>query len=450
MPASHAYKLRRDDDGTVLIWTAAQISVRYEAAHLDHARVGKAVRSAFATWRKAGVPIRVTVHRSKQRLADDAEDGINAVRWEDARWRFGRTVVAMTLSTYSRRSGVVRESDIHLNAVDHQWSVEEQADAGRYDLQDVLTHEVGHFFGLGHEPAHSEATMFPTTPPGELTKRTLSRDDLAGVAALKGEIQRRGPAATVLPPAREPKAGDIALRPGCAVGAVADGPPRAWLLLLLAWLFARRGRRAGAAVGGRWSQRLLLGISIAALPAAADATTVRGLSLGELVQRSHVVMRARVISSASRREGGLIFTEHRLRVEACLKAASAAGASGKRARRTAASPSEAQACATTLTLRLVGGAIGDVVMRAVGVPRLTSGQRILLFARREAAALRPVGLMQGIFIVREASAIRDLRGVQLLGTRANGSREGGQPAAGLLERQPLVALERRVRLLISR
>lgn len=52
--------------------------------------------------------------------------------------------------------------------------------AGRHDLQTVATHEVGHFLGLDHSGV-VRAVMFPFAPD-EL--RTLSYDDVAGVAAL--------------------------------------------------------------------------------------------------------------------------------------------------------------------------------------------------------------------------------------------------------------------------
>jgi MYXO-CTERM domain-containing protein len=70
-----------------------------------------------------------------------------------------------------------------------------------YDLRNTVTHEAGHFVGLAHpcgdpsgpscqqsppagEVPYSDRTMYPTTSAGQISKRTLSVDDVAGVCAI--------------------------------------------------------------------------------------------------------------------------------------------------------------------------------------------------------------------------------------------------------------------------
>jgi hypothetical protein len=50
------------------------------------------------------------------------------------------------------------------------------------DLQNVVTHELGHYLGIGHTTNdHADATMYASAQFGELTMRDLSTDDVAGL-----------------------------------------------------------------------------------------------------------------------------------------------------------------------------------------------------------------------------------------------------------------------------
>lgn len=51
------------------------------------------------------------------------------------------------------------------------------------DVQNTMTHEAGHFLGLGHSQ-FSSATMFESSQIGDLAKRTLSPDDVQGICAI--------------------------------------------------------------------------------------------------------------------------------------------------------------------------------------------------------------------------------------------------------------------------
>jgi MYXO-CTERM domain-containing protein len=54
------------------------------------------------------------------------------------------------------------------------------------DLANVVTHEAGHFLGLGHSEIPG-TTMSTTAFLGDTDKRTLEADDRAGVCAVYGE-----------------------------------------------------------------------------------------------------------------------------------------------------------------------------------------------------------------------------------------------------------------------
>jgi hypothetical protein len=94
-------------------------------------------------------------------------------------------------------TGEIAESDIYFSR-EVPWSVSAAGTAGRFDFQSVVTHECGHFFGLGHSGAgvmqmaagrttllDGSAIMWPFAfPRGSITGRTLTPDDKAGAATL--------------------------------------------------------------------------------------------------------------------------------------------------------------------------------------------------------------------------------------------------------------------------
>ena len=73
---------------------------------------------------------------------------------------------------------MIMDADIDLNLVDFEWST--SGESGRVDLQNALTHELGHILGFAHSDAQ-EATMFASAIPGETEKRDLYEDDIQGV-----------------------------------------------------------------------------------------------------------------------------------------------------------------------------------------------------------------------------------------------------------------------------
>lgn len=54
---------------------------------------------------------------------------------------------------------------------------------GDADLQNILTHEVGHFFGVGHTNIE-DATMFPSAERTDTSKRTLAPDDIDAMCTI--------------------------------------------------------------------------------------------------------------------------------------------------------------------------------------------------------------------------------------------------------------------------
>lgn len=104
---------------------------------------------------------------------DSAHDGLNIVFWEPD-WDWDPEILALT-STWSTTDGKVVGFDIRINSGTVDWT--------GMDLQNALTHEVGHALGLDHTQVDA-ATMYASTTTGERTKRDLHWDDEDGARFL--------------------------------------------------------------------------------------------------------------------------------------------------------------------------------------------------------------------------------------------------------------------------
>jgi hypothetical protein len=172
-------------------------------------------------------------------------------------WDHGPATIALTTTTFSFRTGYILDADIELNASGNGrgflfTTVDSPPCAGPLstdcvaaDLQNTMTHEVGHVVGLDHVDVLG-STMEPTAPPGETHKRIIDVGSAAGFC----DAYPRG-----LPPTQcgeSPELGrhfkTVGLGPGLPGMGCGAAPgaflPAAALLGLLA-LVRRRGRSGG-------------------------------------------------------------------------------------------------------------------------------------------------------------------------------------------------------------
>ena len=92
---------------------------------------------------------------------------------------YDASAYAVTTVWHNTRTGEIYDVDMEVNEDGRTY-----ADCpplgcadGRVDLQNVITHEAGHYFGIAHTSVPT-ATMFASSPPGEVMKRILRADDL--------------------------------------------------------------------------------------------------------------------------------------------------------------------------------------------------------------------------------------------------------------------------------
>jgi hypothetical protein len=95
-------------------------------------------------------------------------------------------------------TGSLVESDIFFNS-SFAWSTAPAGELGKFDLESIALHEIGHLSGLGHSALGetelregggrrvlgAEAVMFPIAfASGTIAGRTLKADDIAGISDL--------------------------------------------------------------------------------------------------------------------------------------------------------------------------------------------------------------------------------------------------------------------------
>lgn len=183
------FQLRRISTGEPVRWHQERVTfyLNLESipSYLERSRVLYIVQQSFATWSK--VPSSFLQFEfggsTTQRTQYDrtAEDNVNTVHFETEKWDDDPDVLALTKTIYEPKTGEIHDADIRINAVNFHWTTSD-SDVEN-DLQNMLTHEVGHVLGLEHSE-HQEATMYAKSKKGELSKRVLAQDDVNGVSYL--------------------------------------------------------------------------------------------------------------------------------------------------------------------------------------------------------------------------------------------------------------------------
>jgi len=147
-------------------------------------QVYNAISSAFNTWRAADLN-QIFTYGGTTSARTAKYDGQNAILWQKTR----PDALAITYSWYWTSTGELSESDTVFNSK-YKWTQTTYNGAndcggvqGTYDLQNIATHEFGHWIGLDdlYSPVDEDLTMYGYGDTAELKKDTLGAGDILGV-----------------------------------------------------------------------------------------------------------------------------------------------------------------------------------------------------------------------------------------------------------------------------
>lgn len=221
--------------------------------------VREAVRKAFAAWGTVVCPggaVSLQLGELQDTPCGQSEydalgANVNVIVFRDDRWDFKGVDdnVAKTTVHFDANTGEILDADIEVNTAHNLFTVSDTI--VNYDLQTVMTHEIGHFLGIAHGPEYG-SVMYAAYEKGSLDGRKLTQDEIDAIC-------------TMYPPHRPgtcdltPKGGLDLCQPVVAQTCAAGRTGKAYgavlpLLLavggLLAWRVARRRTKRICAQSG--------------------------------------------------------------------------------------------------------------------------------------------------------------------------------------------------------
>lgn len=147
-----------------------------------------AIDQSFSTWMEVPgeecefVFMGLTDVNFEENETKDGRESHNVIFWRtEDEWVHSDKAAAIT-RVWGEASAEIVGFDMYLNESFH-FTNSDDPDEISTDLQNMMTHEIGHALGLGHSH-DSEATLYDTAVRGETSKRDLSEDDIAGIQVL--------------------------------------------------------------------------------------------------------------------------------------------------------------------------------------------------------------------------------------------------------------------------
>lgn len=277
-----AYVRYTSSNGKMFMWPQSCVAVTAFPDDLlgmmTRDEILNAVDASAATWSSVSDPctyLNIMVSSSSGTTPRAVNDGRNNVIFRSTSWckqtdtgacdpavPYDPAALALTSVSASTSSGIIRDADVEVNAYHFSWAdlvihPDLRGDGQNFhDLQNAVTHEMGHLIGLDHTcylqppapvdnngnpipdcadaPADVLATtMFPSANPGDIDKRDLAPDDQQAVC-------------DIYPASQDPKTcspGQTGGSKGCSATGGAPATALSLLVMFAVALLATRARR---------------------------------------------------------------------------------------------------------------------------------------------------------------------------------------------------------------
>ena len=184
------YKLTR------LAWPTAEAAagIRYvidpDGSALPESAVASAVTASFTTWSAAGAAdadgrsISFVSDGQLTVINPSVSDAVNSIAWRDLSRSYPNAIAITYAWHYAGSKSIVEADTVFNSGAGFSWSTSGMS--GAYDVQNIGTHEFGHWLQLGdlYKSQDAQLTMYGYGSLGETQKQTLGYGDILGAQKL--------------------------------------------------------------------------------------------------------------------------------------------------------------------------------------------------------------------------------------------------------------------------